>query len=248
MTQAIKKLLQIRSFKRATFTFSANTAPGWRLSTALAAAGITKKARVVIIIDLGVNVGGLIIDSAPAGSVVKIVNNGSIIGASGGGTALAISIATRIFNNGLIAGGGGNGGNGGQGRHGYLESNRACAVIGMSGGAGGRGAGMSGTTYVAEAQGALGQVLDSAGKGGQGGNGGGLGQPGTTGGPGIIGNNWQGGTLLDSDGQTRYYPACGPYTGGIYQAGALGGAAGKAIQGIALVKYVLKGNVVGPVS
>ena len=107
MSRALIKQAQAESYKRAAFVFSVNTAPGWKLSVALAAAGITKKARVTITINAGVNVGGIIIDSAPVKSRVRLINNGSLIGASGSGSALTVSWPTHVTNNGRIAGGGG---------------------------------------------------------------------------------------------------------------------------------------------
>lgn len=153
--------------------------------------------------------------SFPAG--VTLTNNGFIVGAGGnggkgysngaagaaGGTALSVSTAISITNNGTVAGGGGGGGGGmGAGstptKDGFAwwaggggGGGRSSAVVNTSGGAAGdllagasqflqAGAGGTGTVSGAGGGGAGGN--SGAAQGGAGGSGGGWGSAGATGG------------------------------------------------------------------
>jgi len=144
---------------------------------------------------------------------VQLVNNGLIVGRGGdggmgvrwgtstinatpglgGGTALSVSVALQVTNNGTVAGGGGGGG-GGEGR-----ANRGNGPCGSSGGGGiGFGTGGAAATRVGSTQAvngnaggngtatAVGQggagVVTANGTGGAGGNGGGYGSAGLIGG------------------------------------------------------------------
>ena len=123
------------------------------LNTKAAAAGYVEGPAVFnITVDSGVVVGttsttfGMNIESQTAESIVNLVNNGTINGKGGssnggaGGTALKVSYATNLTNNGLIFGGGGGGGNGGSSTCGGT----CCGTRGTgSGGGGGAGRGNS---------------------------------------------------------------------------------------------------------
>lgn len=248
MRHGLRKHLQAETFVKVDFVFTQNTASGWRLSTALAARGVTKKAMITVKVNPGVYVAGLTFDTAPAHSRIRLSVEGNIVGTSGGGDALVTSLAMTVDNKGLIAGGGGNGGAGGNGSHGGLTAGRVCAYgVVMAGGAGGRGAGMVGTALVTATNGGAGaSASDSGARGGVGGNGGGLGLQGNSGSPGYTGNSWPGGTLTDDQGNPTFYPACGPYQGGISAPGAAGGSAGYAVRGINNVLFVQRGTLTGP--
>lgn len=248
----LKKQSQVDGYKRVTFEFKTNTAPGWRLSTAVAALGIKKYANVTIIIYPGVDVGGMIIDMPAPKSKVKLINNGRIIGQASGGDGLVITHPVKITNNGTIAGAGGAGGAGGDGFHGGLTigwttvQNYICLWYPLAGGGGGNGAGMSGTSYVNLTYGVGGiAATDAASRAGVGGAGGALGQPGTSGTTGWRGNSWYGGSFVGDDGVEFYCPPCGVYDEGPYQAGAPGGAPGRAVSGNNFVVWLTVGTIIG---
>lgn len=248
----LKKQAQADTFAKVDIIYSANRAGQIVLSNELAALGITRKAHITITVNPGVFIGKLNLDGAAANSRIKLIVLGNIIGDSGGGDALVVGYPVSIDNRGRIASGGGHGGNGGNGSHGYLggdgTTGYACVFNQVqTGGAGGQGSGMRSSVFVEAAAGELGVVRsDSGARGGNGGNGGGLGTPGNPGLPGFVGNSWQGGTKLNADGTTTYYPTCGVFQGGINALGGRGGDPGAAIRGIAKVTFVNRGNIIGP--
>lgn len=182
-------------------TISANT-NNYNLRTAALAAGWTgvQPLYAQITINGGVVVGSTTTgtpafdtgSAPPAGSVMSIINNGSIVGKGGdgglasgagsnyptfvataggtGGDALKVQYATSVTNNGTIGGGGGGGGGSGG------------ATVGTTTGFGGSGGGGAGANV------GLGGSRTSAGSngtlttGGSGGNSGADGGPGGTGG------------------------------------------------------------------
>lgn len=248
----IRKQNQAESYAGANFVFSANTPAGWTLSTELAKLGITRRAKIKITINQGVIVGRINLDSAPARSKISIFNYGQIVGPINSGNALRVNVTTRIWNYGTIAGGGGAGGKGGDAQHGGADwagtnpDQIVCKFQVYPGGAGGNGAGLVGTSIVGPTAGVNGvDATDAATSPGDGGAGGALGQPGQAGQNGIRGNSWPGGTLTNPQGQTQFYPACGPYNGGVWAYGAPGGPAGAAIQGISFVTWMNKGTILG---
>jgi hypothetical protein len=158
----------------------------------------------------------------PAGSSVNVINNGTIVGASGlggaggigsgnsgaaggaGGTGLRVTGATSVTNNGIIAGGGGGGGGDG----GFSETDFGGNYVSeLGGGSGGNGAG-----------------INTAGL-----RGGARGQAGTAGIAGLVSFNW--------DTQTQWFN--GNSTGGA------GGAGGAATQGNAYITWVATGTRIG---
>ena len=159
----------------------------------------------VTVVSLSTGVPALDTGNFPAGSVITIVNNGTIIGAGGaggaggdqykgiyggagsaGGTALSLGSPVTITNNGLIEGGGGGGGGG--------------SYVGPKAGAAGGGGGVGGCGNVA----------------GPGGTGGGAYQSGSNGSPGSTTAGGGGGGAAYS-----YYYATGGGAGGA--CGAAGG-------------------------
>lgn len=147
----------------------------------------------------------------PAATEILIINNGSILGAGGtgaaganwggavnsataGGTALSVSSAVRIQNNGTVAGGGGGGGAGGYGNFSQTSGKTTTTYqsagsgggggagrVGGAGGAGGTGGNYAGNTGGAGTATAGGNGAFSTGTGLSGGNGGALGVAGTAG-------------------------------------------------------------------
>lgn len=247
MRTGLRKQTQTDTFMKVDVDFKVDTASGWKLSTLLASQNVTRKAIITITVFPGIHVGNLNIDSAPTDSHIFLINKGMIIGNSGGGDALNIGFLTDIDNEGTIAGGGGNGGNGGLGSHGGFTPQWTCAYgTPVAAGSGGRGAGMQGTTLVTATNGGSGSAAsDSGARGGNGGMGGDLGFDGAPGTPGFVGNSWQGGTVTGPDGNATYYPACGPYLGPIANYGAAGQLSGRAIVGIAKVKFTKRGAILG---
>lgn len=244
----LKKQSQADGYKRVTFEFKTNTAPGWRLSTAVAALGVKKYANVTIIIYPGVDVGGMIIDMPAPKSKVKLINNGRIIGQVSGGHGLTISHVVKIENNGTIAGAGGRGGSGGNGYHGGMTAWPGFQCVGgvLPGAAGGSGAGMSGTSYRAATAGSSGRAAtDAASRAGSGGYGGALGQSGTPGETGRKGNSWPGGMVDKTEGGQVFVPGCGSYDEGPYGAGSAGGQPGRAVSGNSFVIWLKVGTIIG---
>ena len=186
----------------------------------------------------------------PTGSVIKITNNGYIVGKGGnggtgntgfglpGGKAMNIATAITLTNNGTIGGGGGGGGGGGEGIYtdGYASETDSGGGGGAgagytisSGGAGGydsggsnNRAGAAGYSNTLTAGGAGGAGASHFASGGYGGTGGSLGQAGGTGGNGS-GNVFSG-------------------------TGRAGGAAGAAITGNSLITWLNTGSIYGSVS
>ena len=120
---------------------SASTTSGYNFNSALTGAGWdgTSPANVTLTINSGIHVvaattasPSLDIPALPAGSVVTIINNGTIAGRGGaggegstdtsdlggtggnGGIGLRVRTSTNLTNNGTIGGGGGGGGGGGR--------------------------------------------------------------------------------------------------------------------------------------
>lgn len=111
--------------------------------------------------------------SFPAGTTLKLVNNGVIVGMGGaggnggnataqsasvmsasagtnagaGGTAIDIDAAIDIWNNGTISGGGGGGGGGGAAAYASAGIGNACVGGGGAGGLGGGAGGTKGNQY-----------------------------------------------------------------------------------------------------
>jgi len=246
MRSGLRKQAQTDTFIKVDVDFKVDTASGWKMSTALAALNVTRKAIVTVTVYPGVHVGNLNFDSAPTDSHVFLVNKGMIVGNSGGGDALNVGFLTDIDNQGTIAGGGGRGGNGGNGSTGGFANWTCNYGTVVPAGAGGRGAGMQGAVFVDAQDGIAGtQAADSGAKGGTGGRGGDIGFDGAPGTPGFVGHSWQGGTVTGPDGKPTYYPACGPYLGPIANYGAAGQVSGRAIVGIAKVKFTKRGAVLG---
>lgn len=191
----------------------------------------------------------------PAGSVIALVNNGTIVGAGGaggnwgtvgsaGGSALWAQFPLTVTNNGTIAGGGGGGGG----------SNRATVVNVLAGGAGGGG----GRGYGTSPGGAADPAYAGAQypQGGAGTNGtisaAGAGGAGVT--SGTYPNQYSappyassasggaGGTL----GQAGVAAIPGWIADGTVVPGVAGGAAGYAVVGQANVTWSTTGTVLGP--
>ena len=176
------------------------------LNTKAAAAGYVEGPAVFnITVNSGVVVGttsttfGMNIEAQTAGSIVTLINNGTINGKGGssnggtGGDALKISHATSLTNNGLIFGGGGGGGNGGSascvgtccGTRGTGSGGTGGAGRGNSAAAGGSGGGSaSGSSCYNDGEGcaSYGSFSVSGGSGGDGGAAGTAGSSGSSGG------------------------------------------------------------------
>lgn len=238
-----------RSFS---LTISAHTT-NYNLRSALTSAGWNGSDAVycVLTINSGIKVGSTSTgtyafatgSALPSLSLVKIVNNGYILGRGGaggsggttshyagyggavGGPAMQIQTAVRIENNAYISGGGGGGGGGGLQRYTNPRSESDPYTYyyrsgGGGGGAGyryGPGGGSSGTN------GANG--TDGWGGGGAGGS------NGTTGGAGGSNGN-----------------AGGTGSNGNYGAGAGGGGAGACLSGNSLVTWLATGTRRGSIT
>jgi hypothetical protein len=176
-----------------------------------AAGSPTSAVTLILTINSGVKVGsfstatpGLTTGTFPAGSVITIVNNGSILGAGGaggigglangapgtgtagstGGPALSLSYPVTITNNGIIGGGGGGGGGGVALTSKYSVSyggggGGGCGYVAGTGGTGGSAGASRGSSGTSSAGGAGGAT--DGGGGGAGGSGGACGQYGATG-------------------------------------------------------------------
>lgn len=240
---------------------SAAVSAGWNQSTQV----IATINSGVVIGSASTGSPALVIDGAWPGGV-QLINNGSIVGLGGnggaggnaqggfsggtfyanpgavglgGGTALSVSVATSITNNGTVAGGGGGGGGGG----GAVSQSKGNNSSGGSGGGGGRtnninssgGAfgtttnsgpkynGIAGSAGTFAGAGAGGPQVTQAGvTGGAGGPGGGWGSTGTK------GNNGSGNTISG--------------------AGGNGGAAGPATSGNANITWLATGTRLGPLN
>jgi hypothetical protein len=164
------------------------------------------------------------VDSFPAGSVIKLTNNGSILGAGGnggiassggaGGTALNVNNSIIIINNNIIGGGGGGGGAGG---YSPFEGDA------FEGGHGGGGSGaIPGSGEVT-----IGNNSPMATLNGFGGVGGAIGSSGADGGNIEISNG---------DGEVSFRSF-----------GYAGGVAGYYIEGNSFVTWTIKGSVKGNV-
>lgn len=248
------------------FTISSNQTNA-NLRTLAVAAGWNQASAVVATINAGVIISSnstgtpalTVSGSFPGG--VSLTNNGTIVGMGGnggagagnwpsgagsaggaGGTALSVSTALSVVNNGTVAGGGGGGGGGASGSLnlgccGYIRlggggggGGRSSNAANSSGGAGGAGgipgnAGGSGT-YSTAASGGAGGYWNSNNIGGAGGAGGGWGTAGSTGG------NYG---PLPSCG----YPQIGPYSGG---------GAGSCTSGGVNITWTTAGTRVGPLN
>ena len=188
--------------------------------------------QVTIIIDPGVDAGAIVRGTWPAGYVPILVNQGFISGAAGaggppstagspGGTGLDTSSGALNLDNsaGTIRGGGGGGGGGGTAIYALGDGG---ATFSLSGGSGGHGRGSSSGPSAGTA-GETNTSIDPAPSGGTGGAGG---EWGTAGSGGAPGNTM--------------------FTGGALPGGA-GGAAGKAIVGLANITFTGgHGTITGP--
>lgn len=209
---------QLRSVNNLLIASNTNN---YDVMTALGSAYFPSYTDVTVTINSGVTVGSasqaspaMTVSGFVSGDTVSIVNNGTISGAGGpggrgtntvtpnnavagtqGGSALSVSFATSVTNNGTIAGGGGGGG-GGSGRR--YTSGKTSIDQGGGGGGGGAGTivgaagalgtgesatynGLAGAAGTASAGGAGGAAKNSAGAGGAGGALGAAGSTGTTG-------------------------------------------------------------------
>jgi len=241
------------------FTISSNQTNA-NLRTLAVNAGWNQSSKVVATIDSGVYISSnststpalTIIGSFPGS--VDLINNGTIVGDGGnggtgggasgpiaggsGGTALEVSVAVSITNNGIIAGGGGGGGGGG-----FSQDYEGTHWAGGGGGGGGRsgltnssgGAGGTRGPYIQEVYpgyaGGAG-TINGAGAGGPPRQGGGS----PPSGAGGSGGTW--GSPGGSGGTGKYqnvpnYP------------GAAGGAGGKYVTGNANVTWVATGTRYG---
>jgi len=197
--------------------------------------------------------------SFPGG--VTLTNNGVIVGMGGagglapnqniaagsaggaGGTALSVSVALTLANNGTMAGGGGGGGGGqsgaldicgplwesGGGGGGGRSSNAANSAGGGGAGFGAGGARLASSggagTYSSAGTGGLGAAWNSNNQGGTGGNGGNWGTAGSTGSTyGPVGS---------------VYGTVGPYSGG---------GAGSCTSGGVNITYTATGTRNGPLN
>lgn len=237
------------------FTISSNQTNA-NLATLATNAGWNGTSKVVATIGSGIYISSsstgtpaLTVNGSFAGGV-DLINNGYIVGMGGnggsansgvgssGGTALSVSSAISITNNGTVAGGGGGGGAGGWGRitdgyQAYRYANgggggggRSSAAANSSGGTGG-GTGGAGTVSSAGSGGGGSSVSNYGGSygsavGGGGGSGGNWGSNGSGGGSGYI-------------------------TGGIGggSGGGGGGAGGIAVSGNSNVTWVATGTRLG---
>jgi len=181
------------------FTISSNTNKG-NLATLATAAGWNGSSKVVATINAGVYMYSdttataalTVSGSFPGGA--SLINNGTIVAMGGagqrggpqytaggaGGTALSVSTALSVTNNGTIAGGGGGGGGGGVGydfcHFAYSGGGGGGGRTGLTnsaGGAGGYGGGFSGGAGSAGTLSSIGYGGGGLfGVGGDGGNGG----------------------------------------------------------------------------
>ena len=207
-------------------TYSTNTTDA-SLNIAALGGYVSGKTDVTVTVNSGIYVygsstgtPGLTISGGAAGDTVTLVNNGYILGRGGaggnggpgspangdagsaGGTALSVSRAVSITNNGTIAGGGGGGGGGGGANHGDWYG--GCgggggAPLGAGGSRGawsgaGTGGASNGSTATLTTFGAGGPTINVSAKGGNGGAWGTAGSAGnsssqrTGGGAGAAGN------------------------------------------------------------
>ncbi|MFT3848677.1 MAG: IPT/TIG domain-containing protein [Propionivibrio sp.] len=184
------------------------------------------------------------VGATPPGSTVRVINNGTIVGAGGngavtknltstaagaGGGGLLVKGPVIMTNSGTIAGGGGGGGGGGGVQISYSESNGTDRSVVALGGDGGRGqgstpatAGLSGSVYSGSIY-CCGSVTLT---GGRGGNGGTYGMAGSAGSSGSKGS--------------------APF--GQVGGGTPGGAAGPAVNGNELITWLATGSRIGTVS
>lgn len=178
--------------------------------------------------------------SYPAGSVLRIINNGYILGCGGtggtggagnglaGGPAILASFGVSITNNNTVGGGGGGGGGGGYGD--YTSPN------GGSGGGGGAGYN-SGAGGIADYSGSFNLSSGGAGSISAGGAGGPSGSAGGYGGNRWGGAGGNGGSLGSAGGNGSY---------GIYYSGfGTGGAGGAATQGNSFITWSVAGTRLG---
>jgi hypothetical protein len=213
-----------REAQQFAFTISSDTTNG-NLRTLAVNAGWNQTSKVVATISAGIYVSsnstgtpGLTISGSFPGGV-ELINNGFIIGMGGGGgngggpfqtltggasggTALSVSTAVSITNNGTVGGGGGGGG----GQASYNGPSGCCGtpIYGGAGGGGGRtgrtnssgGAGAMGnavTGYAVASSGTSGTAAaagsGSASGGGWGSSGGTSGAAGGAGGAATLGNS-----------------------------------------------------------
>ena len=190
--------------------------------------------QVTIIIDPGVDAGPIVRGTWPSGYVPILVNQGFISGAAGaggppstsgspGGTALDTSSGALSLDNsaGTIRGGGGGGGGGGTA---IYDLGDGGATFSLSGGSGGHGRSSSG----AQAAGTAGETNTSI-------------DPPPTGGTGGTGGDWGTAGVTGAAGDTLF-------TGGALPGGP-GGAAGKAVVGLANIAFTgAHGTITGPTS
>jgi Phage tail fibre adhesin Gp38 len=233
-------------------TVSSNTT-GYNLRSALVSAGWNQTVPVYVVCTINSNVyvgsdstsnpafdmGG----TFPAGSLLKLVNNGYILGrggsggtggttssnpataGGGGGGALSVTWPMRVENNNIIAGGGGGGGGGGLNRVDNPRGENDPQTYSYYSGGGGGGAG-----YRFGPGGGGQSASGSNGTDGYGGGGSG-GSSGTTGGAGGSNGN-----------------AGGSGSGGNITGGAAGGGAGYAVSGNSNITWLATGTRTGGIS
>lgn len=237
------------------FTTYAITASSSNLNLYTALGSPTSPITAVVTINSGVTISGgssasyaLNITGFPSGSLIYLVNNGTIVGKGGnggarvsgaggqgaskpglpGGTAIYTRNTLYIENNGTIAGGGGGGGGGGR-------TNRGGQAYDDYTGAGGGGAGTN--------PGAGGTGLDQCGGAPAG--------TATTGGNGVIycsngGSSEQQYGSVGGNGGSLGQPGARGVPNPDYDGTNLGGAAGNAIDGISYTTKLTAGTILGP--
>ena len=247
------------------FTIASNQTNA-NLRTLAVSAGWNQSSPVIATIS-----GGVIISSNSTGTPaltvngsfpggVTLTNNGTIVGMGGnggagagnwpsgagsaggaGGTALSVSTALSVVNNGTVAGGGGGGGGGASG-----SLNFGCGYARLGGGGGGGGRSSNAANSSGGAGGA-GDLPGSAGGSGTysaagGGGAGGYWNPNYIGGAGGAGGGW--GTAGSTGGNfgpimSCGYPQIGPYSGG---------GAGSCTSGGVNITWTTAGTRVGPLN
>lgn len=238
MSGLIRQLQAAAGGKKTAIMISTPQA-SWSMASALSALGVDVTRPVDVTVTVAnITTGPMTFESVPAGSRVRLINNGNIYGTRNGGTALRVLCELIVTNHGTIAGGGGRGGSGASVTHSGMPpsggtSAAQCTSMTLYGGSGGSGAGMVGTSYYPANGGSSGSsaATDAGSRPGAGGSGGALGQSGSSGSGGYNGSS---------------NSLCGPYTGS-YVSGSSGSSAGYYIDGNRFVTWESAGNRLGRV-
>ncbi|MBF5006015.1 hypothetical protein [Diaphorobacter caeni] len=202
---------------------------------ALAAAAGWRGGQILLRVNAGVDVAGLVIPATIPNDCLTLINRGRIGGMINGGKGLQTTNRITVDNaGGTIQGSGGQGGSGGTIRIGGTEGYSALG----SPGNGGNGAGFSTSsaiTLLAPTAGSAGTTMQLGGPtigggngsstGGRGGNGGAIGAAGLSGSAASI---------------TQYYTSSTIITNG-----GAGGAAGAAVDGDSKVTWIALGTITG---